>query len=154
MLHDTRPIHAVDIRQGNGLLVHLVDPDVSESDLVVEAHTKDRRRDVGNDVRQFCRIGGPSLSIEGIVLSEVFGNVLVESANNVLCDVKVMNEVEEDLALIRLGCWTARAVRYCSVGADFGVGVMAFRNGLARKRLERVGRGEDSWEGRDSGKEY
>ena len=111
MLHNASPIHAVDVGQCDGLLICLVDPHVCEPNVVVETRAKDRGRHIGDDIDELSRIGISTLRIERVVLGEVDGDVLVEGANDVFSNIEIMDEVEEDLALIGFRCRMAGAVR-------------------------------------------
>ena len=67
MLHDTCPVHPVDIRKRRrlGLLVHL---QVNETGVVVEAPTQDLEVSEWDDAVDVSLIGSSTLAVERIVL--------------------------------------------------------------------------------------
>lgn len=67
MLHNTRAIHPVNIRQRNRLLARLVDPYMNESDMIVEVGPQDCGGDEGDDVGEFRGVGDPALGVEWVV---------------------------------------------------------------------------------------
>ncbi len=133
VLHNTRPIHAVDIRQRNGRLICLINSHVCESNVVIKAHAKYGGWHEWDDVRELGGIGSAPLSVKGVVLGEVHGDVLVEGSDDILGDVEVVDEVEKDLALVCLGRWMAWAVGCCRVGPGLWVGVMALVHRIVRE---------------------
>ena len=98
MLHNARPIHAINIRQRNRLRV-LVHPHVDKPDVAVKVLAENLEVGVRDNPRKLRSIGVPSLSIKGVVLDEVDVNVGVECFRGVLLGVKDLGEVEEDLLL-------------------------------------------------------
>ena len=149
MLDDACPVHPVNVRQRDRLLARLVDTHVDEADVVVEAVAEDGGGDEGDDcriglgvsvsapsdihtfrsrwvagssltVRQFLLVRNAALSVEGIVLGQVEGDVRVEGADDVFFDVERVDEAVEDLALDVFGRGVAGAVALVGAGA-FGV---------------------------------
>ena len=57
------------------------------------------------------------------MLGQIVGNILVEGADDVLYDIKLVDECEEDLALDVFGRGHPGAV--AGVGADFAAGIGA-----------------------------
>ena len=83
---------------------------MSESDVVVKAHAKNCGWYVRDDVGKLRSVGGASLGIEGIVLDEVLSDVGVKGTYDVFLDIEVVDEGEEEFALISLGSGVPRAV--------------------------------------------
>ena len=110
MLDDAGTVHTIYVGQSNWLLVSLVNPDMSKSDVVVKAHTEDRRGYVRNDVCELVFVGDASLGIKRIVLGKIEGYISVKGAYDVLLHVELVDEGEEKLSLIALWCWMSGAV--------------------------------------------
>ena len=71
-------------------------------------------------MRQFLLVRNAALSVEGVVLGQVEGDVRVEGADDVFFDVERVDEAVEDLALDVFGRGVAGAVAFVGAGA-FGV---------------------------------
>jgi len=138
MLNDTRPIHTVNVRQRDRQMPLLVNPHMDETNVIVETVPQDCAWHEGDDVRQLPSIGIAALLVEGIVLDQVYGNVRVEGAKDVLVDVKGVDEAVEDLALDGFWCVARRAIRFRDVGTRdrVGVFVVTLREGSAVEPFE------------------
>ena len=110
MLDDASTVHTIYIGKSNWLLVSLVDPDMSKSDVVVKTHTEDRRWYVRNDVYELVFVGDASLGIKRIMLGKIDGDIGVECAYDILLHVELVDEGKEKLSLIALWCWMSGAV--------------------------------------------
>ena len=120
MLNDACTIHTIYVRQSNWLLTRLVDPDVSESDIVVKTHPENCRGYIRNDVCELLFVGDASLGIEGIMLGKIDGDIGVEGVYDILLDVELVDESEEYLSLTALWCWMSGAVRFRATGRGGG----------------------------------
>ena len=120
MLNDASTVHTIYVGQSNWLLISLVDPDMSKSDVAVKAHTEDSRGYVRNDVCELVFIGDAPLGIKGIMLGKIDGNIGVKGACNVLLYIELVDKGKENLSLIALWCRMPGAVRFCATVLDGG----------------------------------
>lgn len=110
MLDKTRAVHAIDIRQCNRQMSLLIHPYVNESCPVIEPLPQDRARHKRDNVRELGLVGCAALRVEGIMLDQVHGDVVLERISDILFGVEARDESGEDGVLLSWGRRARRAV--------------------------------------------